>query len=277
MKQQFARLIGIGEPGLDLSLLQEFRGEEGNGSLSIMKLNPSHRKHGLLFPRFSRNQREQHLHRRRPQHLRSDKIRWAGALLQYNNLLPTPAQQLGQDGAANPSAYNYKVRNHSVSPVLHCSAFSIQAVSRIGRQLAEEDVPCLAMSTLGPDYFESGPVRTRMPQRLNKNLSHIGSADPVFESERIFALADFDRSPASRAIRQKTGSNNRVIKPAPPDFLFRQLSPFQCVSLNEVEEHCAKRRFRHSDGRHVQEATGESSVSRCSQRISHSLVFRGYD
>jgi len=82
-----------------------------------------------------------------------------------------------------------------------------------------------------------------MLQRLDKNLSHIGSADPVFETEWIFALADFDRSPAPRAIRQKTGSNNRVIKPAPPDFLFRQLSPFQCVSLNEVEEGCGERRF----------------------------------
>src|SRR5712692_2999038 len=101
------------------------------------------------------------------------------------------------------------------------------AVSRIRRQLTEEDVPCLAMSTLGPHHLEGSPARTRMPQRLDENLRDIGSADPVFESQGIFALADFERSPASRAIDQKAGSNNSVIEPAPANFLFRQLSPLQ--------------------------------------------------
>ena len=71
-----------------------------------------------------------------------------------------------------------------------CSACGVQVVSRIGRQLTEEDVPSLATSILGPHYPEGSPARTRMPQRLDENLSHIGPADPVFESEGIFALAD---------------------------------------------------------------------------------------
>ena len=95
-------------------------------------------------------------------------------------------------------------------------------------QSTEEDVPFLALSPLGPYYLEGGPARTRMPQRLDKNLSHVGSADSVFETERIFALADFDRSLASRAIRQKTGSNNRVIKPAPPISSSASFRHFKC-------------------------------------------------
>src|SRR5437016_13381863 len=50
------------------------------------------------------------------------------------------------------------------------------------------------------------------------------STDSIIESQGIVILAYFDGSLTARAVRQNTGSDHRVIEPAPPDVVFRQLS-----------------------------------------------------
>src|SRR5207247_10818616 len=101
--ESFTSLVGAGGKGLDASVSQEVRGDEGDDSPAVVKLDAPQRKHGFQLPDFSRTQREEYLHRPGPENLRPDPLRRSTASFQHHDLLSAAAEQLGHDGAAAAS------------------------------------------------------------------------------------------------------------------------------------------------------------------------------
>ena len=144
---------------------------------------------------------------------------------------------------------------------------------RIRFQAAEQQIPWLLAWTLTPYDLECGPRSVRIVQRLNEGLGHIGAGDPVLGPERVGLLTHFDRSPAARAVKQESRSNDGVVDTACADLVFDAPAPPKRVPLDEVKNGAAQGRCGNPDGRHVEEAAVESCVPNGGERIQEALVF----